>query len=642
MNAPTSSRGLVRFGAYAVDLRSGELHKEGVKLKLQEQPFRLLALLLEHPGEVVTREELRQRLWPEDTFVSFDDGLNTAIKKLRDALGDSAEKPRLIETLPKHGYRFILPVTMMGTETAREFSTQAADTASPVLPHTLLRSARSWSRSRTVLPLAIGAAALSLVAYLVRPHVRPQATPRSGKIMLAVLPFENLSGDPEQEFFSEGMTEEMIAQLGGLHPAELGVIARSSAMQYKHPNKSINEVGRELGVQYVLEGSVRKAGDRLRITAQLIQVVDQTHLWAQTYDRDVRDALAIQGDVARAIAEEIRLKLTPEQQQRLAAVRRPDSEAFDLYLNGRYFFHRGVDGMPRAVENFQRAIAKDPDYALAYSGLADAYTTQAFWAWESPKQALEQAKGAAEKALALNTSLAEAHASLANVKLYSWDFRGAEEEFRRALQLNPSYANAHHWYSHCLVALGRMDESLTETNRALIFDPLDLSIQTHLGWHHYYAREYDQVIAPIRKALEVDASPRSRVAPHAILGAMYEQKRMYDEAIANFRDAVGQSGGIPVYIAQLAHAQAASGNRTEALRLLEELKRLPKHKYVPPEEIAAVYVALGQKETAFEWLEQAYQIRSASLINLKVDPRFDALRSDPRFSDLARRIGLPQ
>ena len=640
MNAPTSSRRLVCFGAFAVDLRSGELHKEGVKIKLQEQPFRLLALLLEHPGEVLTRDELRNRLWPEDTFGAFDDGLNTAIKKLRDALGDSAEKPRLIETLPKHGYRFILPVTTMGTGPAREFSTQATNAASPVLPHTLLRSARSWSRSRIVLPLIIAAAALSLVAYLVRPRVRPQATTRSGKIMLAVLPFENLSGDPEQEFFSDGMTEEMITNLGGLQPERLGVIARTSAMRYKRAGSSLPQVGQDLGVQYVLEGSVRRSGDRVRITAQLVQVSDQTHLWAQTYDRNLRDVFAIQTEVARAIADEISLKLPPEK-RRLNEASTVNPEAFQLYLYGRYFFHRGSDGMPRAVENFQRAIAKDPGYALAYSGLADAYTTQALWGWESPKLALEQAKVAAEKALALNSSLAEAHASSANVKLYSWDFRGAEEEFRRALELNPSYANAHHWYSHCLVALGRMDESLTETNRALIFDPLDLSIQTHLGWHHYYAREYDQVVSPIRKALEGDVSPRGRVAPHAILGAMYEQKGMYDEAIANFRDAVGQSGGIPVYIAQLAHAQAASGNRTEALRLLEELKR-PRQKYVPPEEIAAVYVALGQKESAFEWLEQAYQIRSASLINLKVDPRFDSLRSDQRFSNLVRRIGLPE
>jgi TolB-like protein/DNA-binding winged helix-turn-helix (wHTH) protein len=642
MNAPTQSRGLVRFGAYAVDLRSGELHKEGVKIKLQEQPFRLLALLLEHPGEVVTRDELRQRLWPEDTFGAFDDGLNTAIKKLRDALGDSAEKPRLIETLPKHGYRFLLPVTAISLEPSSEFSTQAPDAAGQVLRHPLWRKAKSWSRNRTVLLFASGAVALLLVVYLVRPHVRPQATAAGGKIMLAVLPFENLDGDPEQDFFSDGMTEEMITQLGGLQPAKLGVIARSSAMQYKRAKKSINDVGHELGVQYVLEGSVRKAGDRLRITAQLIQVVDQTHLWAQTYDRDVRDVLAIQGDVARAVADEIRLKLTPEQQQRLAAVRRADSEAFELYLNGRYFFHRGADGMPRAVENFQRAIAKDPDYALAYSGLSDSYTVQVFWGSVAPKPALERAKAAAQKALALNSSLAEAHASLANVNLYSWDFRGSEQEFRRALELNPSYANAHHWFSHYLVALGRMDESLAETNRALIFDPLDLSIQTHLGWHHYFAREYDQAIAPIHKALEGDTSPRSRTVPHAILGAVYEQKGMYDEAIANFRDAVGQSGGFPVYVAQFAHAQAASGNRAEALRIVEELKRLPKDKYVPPEEIAAVYAALQQKETAFEWLEQAYQVRSASLINLKVDPRFDSLRSDQRFSNLVRRVGLPE
>src|SRR6266568_2334991 len=317
MNAPTQPRGLVRFGDFAVDLRSGELHKEGVKIKLQEQPFRLMTVLLEHIGEVVTRDELRQRLWPEDTFGAFDDGLNTAIKKLRDALGDSAEKPRIIETLPKHGYRFILPVTTIAPEPSSESSTQAPDTAGRFLRHPVWRKAKSWSRSRTVLLFASGTAALLLVAYLVRPHVRPQATPASGKVMLAVLPFENLGGDPEQEFFSDGMTEEMITNLGGLYPERLGVIARSSAMQYKHGKKSINEVGRELGVQYVLEGGVRQAGDRLRITAQLIQVVDQTHMWAQTYDFNVRDVLAIQGDVARAIADEIRLKLTTEQQRRL-------------------------------------------------------------------------------------------------------------------------------------------------------------------------------------------------------------------------------------------------------------------------------------------------------------------------------------
>jgi TolB-like protein/DNA-binding winged helix-turn-helix (wHTH) protein/Tfp pilus assembly protein PilF len=641
MNPPTQPRGLVRFGTFAIDLRSGELHREGVKIKLQEQPFRLLVVLLEHPGEVVTRDELRNRLWPEDTFGAFDDGLNTAIKKLRDALGDSADKPRLIETLPKHGYRFMLPISTIAAEPSSGFPTQAPDAASHVLRHLVWRKAKSWNESRTVLLFATGTAALLFVAYLVRPHVRPQATPGSGKIMLAVLPFENLGGDPEQEFFSDGMTEEMITDLGGLQPGRLGVIARTSAMRFKHGSSSLRQVGQDLGVQYILEGSVRRSGDRVRITAQLVQVNDQTHLWAQTYDRSLQDVFAIQTEVARAIADEINLKLRPEQ-QRLNEASTVNPEAFDFYLNGRYFSHRGADGIPRAVENFQRAIAKDPDYALAYSGLADAYTVQALWGWESPEQALERAKAAAEKALALNSSLAEAHASLANVKLYSWDFRGAEQEFRRALELNPSYANAHHWFSHCLVALGRMDESLAETNRALIFDPLDLSIQTHLGWHHYFAREYDQAIAPIQKALKGDTSPRSRTGPHAILGAVYEQKGMYDEAIANFRDAVAQSGGIPVYVAQLAHTQAASGNRSEALRLLEELKRLPKDKYVPPEEIAAVYVALGQKETAFEWLEQAYQVRSASLVNLKVDPRFDSLRSDQRFSDLVQRIGLPE
>jgi TolB-like protein/DNA-binding winged helix-turn-helix (wHTH) protein len=636
---PDQSRRAIHFGAFQIDFSSGELRKHGIKLKLQEQPFQILVMMLERPGEVVTREELRSRLWSADTFVDFDVGLNNAILRLRNVLGDSAEKPRFIETLPRRGYRFIFPVNNAAPEPPSEFSTQTSEATSQILHNPLLSSVRSWRRSRTVLPLAIVAVALLLVAYLVRPHVRPQSTATSGKIMLAVLPFENLAGDPEQEFFSDGMTEEMITQLGGLQPAELGVIARSSAMQYKHGKKSINDVGRELGVQYVLEGSVRKAGDRLRITAQLIQVVDQTHLWAQTYDRDVRDVLAIQGDVARAIAEQIRLRLTPEQQHRLAAVRRTDSEAFELYLNGRYYFNQ--PGLPRAIEYFQRAIEKDPEYAQAYSGLSDSYTVQVFWGSVAPRPALEKAKAAAQKALALNNSLAEAYASLADCELLSWDFPGAEHNFKRALELNPSYVNAHHWYSHYLVAMGRMDESLAETQRGILFDPLELSIQVHLGWHYYYARNYDQAIASIEQVLKGGPN-RARPLPHSILGASYEQKGMYDEAILNFRDAIGQSGGFTVYVAQLAHAQAASGNRAEALRIVDELKRLPKDKYVPPEEIAAVYAALQQKETAFEWLEQAYQVRSASLINLKVDPRFDSLRSDQRFSSLVRRVALPE
>jgi len=626
MKASAAIRRSVRFGPFEVDLCSGELRKEGVKIKLQEQPLRLLALLLECPGQVVSRDELRQKLWPADTFVGFDDGLNTAVKKLRDALGDSSEKPLFIETLPKRGYRFISTVTSLNPSPSSE--------GSPAGPTRLKR----WSRSRIVL-LPIGVVTVLLAAYLVHRPVRSELGLSSGRIMLAVLPFENLSGDPQQEFFIDGLTEEMITELGGLEPAKLGVIARTSAMQYKHGNKAIDQIGRDLGVQYVVEGGVQKAGDRVRISAQLIQVVDQTHLWAQMYDRNISDILAIQADVARAIAEQIKLKVSPERLRELARPSSVDGDAFELYLNGRYTFNQ--PNLGQAVDYFQRAIQKDPDYALAYSGLADSYTQQASWGMEAPVQVLEKARPLAEKALALNGSLAEAHTSLAYIRLFSWDFAGAEQEFKRALDLDPSYANAHHWYSHLLVAQGRMDESLAETRRGLLFDPLDPSLQVHEGWHNYYARHYDRAIASVDKSL-ANVRRSVRPLPHSILGLVYEQERQYDTAIAEFGEAIRDSGRLPVYIAQLAHAQAVSGNTAEALRIVEELNRLPKQKYVPPEEIAAIYVALGENETAFRWLQTAYDTHSASLINLNVDPRFDTLRADPRFSELVRRIGLPQ
>jgi TolB-like protein len=347
MHPKTETVAIQRFGAFELDLRSGELRKKGVRIRLQEQPFEVLTVLLQRPGEVVTREELRSAIWPADTFVDFDNSLNTAINKLREALGDSADSPRFIETLPRRGYRFIAPVNGVKPVSA---SKQLA----------------------------------------------------TGKIMLAVLPFDNLSGDREQEYFSDGLTEEMINQLGRLHPERLGVIARTSAMKYKHANKGIDQIGSELGVDYVLEGGVRRAGEHLRITAQLIQVTDQTHLWAESYERDLRDALALQSEVALAIASEINVKLTPQQRTRLANTRPLIPAAYEAYLKGRFYWNkRTADGVKKGIEHFEKAIEKDPSCPLAYVGLADSYGTLGFYAYAAPRDAYVSSYSIGEVCLAL-------------------------------------------------------------------------------------------------------------------------------------------------------------------------------------------------------------------------------------------------
>ena len=582
MKESTRSPRVVRFGVFEVDLRTGELRRSGLKIRLQDQPFQILAMLLERPGEVVTREELGQRLWPADTFVDFDRGLNTSIKRLREALGDSADNPRFIETLPRRGYRFIAAVE--------------------------------------------GAS-------------RPKLL--SGKILLIVLPFENLSGDPTQEYFSDGMTEEMITELARLNPEALGVIARTSAMQYKSTNKGIDQIGHELGVDYILEGSVRRAGNRVRISAQLIQASDQTHLWADSYDRDLEDILTLQGEVARAIAGEIRIKVTPREQTRLASPRPVNRESHEAYLKGRYYWNKFTEeGLRKGLEYFQQAIAIDPGYALAYAGLADSYTILGSgYGYLPPNEAYPRAKVAAKKALEIDDTLPEAYTSLGAAKLfYDWDWRGAEQVLKRAIELNPSYCTAYELYGFFLQAMGRLNEALREVRRALELDPLSLISNTDVGLGFLLARQYDQAIEQCQKSLEMD--PNFIVA-HEYLGRAYLEKSMFEESIAEFQKAITLSGGKTRFKAFLGNAYAASQRRGEALKLLHELQEFPTQRYVSSYDIATIYIGLGEKERAFEWLGKAYEERSCFLLWLKVDPIFDTLRSDPRFQDLLRRMNIP-
>ncbi len=499
----------------------------------------------------------------------------------------------------------------------------------------------AWARPRRLGRLALAgvlAALLVVVGYYARQRFWPSGKP-SGRIMLAVLPFENMSGDPSQEYFSDGLTEEMIAQLGRLYPQRLGVIARTSTTRYKKTSKGIDQIGHELGVGYVLEGSVRRAGDRVRITAQLIQVSDQTHLWAENYERDARDLLALQSDVAARIGNSLAVELLPSERARLANVPTINPEAHEAYLKGLSFVREGKAGAKKSLEYFEQAIQLDPSYAAPYSGQARAYHVLAFMGDIAPAEAYPKAKAAAIKALKLDDTSAEAHAMLAlALTTYDWNWADAEREFRRALELNPSHAGIHDSYSHYLMAMGREEESLAEVRRAVELDPASAVLAACLGWHSLYSDIYGQAVEQSLKALQID--PNNYLARFNV-GQSYEHQQKYDEAIAAFQNAVEVSGGRTHALAGLAYAYGVAGKRRQAEKILADLKERAKKSYVSAYEIAAIHTALGDKEQAFAWLDKAYQERSSWLIHLRWEPRFQPLRSDPRFQELLRRIGLP-
>jgi TolB-like protein/DNA-binding winged helix-turn-helix (wHTH) protein/Tfp pilus assembly protein PilF len=632
-------RRILGFGPFEVDLTSGELRREGFKVKLQDQPRRLLVLLLESAGEVVTREELRSKLWPADTFVDFDHSLNTAVRKLREALGDSAEAPRYVETLARRGYRFAVPVREREAPASPALSAEA-ELPSPA-PPTHAATRRPSFPSRVILIAgALGAAAL--LAYWMGPRPGPR-TQAGRKLTLAVLPFDNLSGEADQEYLSDGLTEEMTTQLARLAPDRLRVTARSSTWKFKRADRDIPRIRQELGADYVLEGSLRRAGERVRVTAQLVQAVDQTHIWAETYDREMRDVLVLESEVARAVARAIAMKLAPEAEARLARARPVRPESYQDYLRGRYFFNRKTEAALRqALGYFQRAVAADPGNAAAYSGLADCYLSlgaSSVVGGLPPRQAMPEAKAAALKALEIDGTLAEAHASLAFVHLlYDWDFVASEKEFKRALDLDPDYTAAHHWYSHCLLPLGRTEESLAESRRALELEPLSLVVNTHLGWHYFYARQYDKAIEQYRRTLELDpAFPQTqRYAAWALL-----QKGRHEEAIADLRAASSALGPDPEVEAELGHALAVAGRRAEARAVLEGLRQLSSSRYVSPYSVALVHAGLADRDQALAWLDKAYDDRSDYMVYLGLEPMLDSLRSAPRFDALVRRVGLP-
>ncbi|MFQ5694366.1 MAG: protein kinase [Terriglobia bacterium] len=455
---------------------------------------------------------------------------------------------------------------------------------------------------------------------------------------LAVLPLENLMGDSEQDYFVDGMAEALIADLAQI--GSLKVISRTSAMRYKESDKSLPEIAQELGVDGLIEGSVLRAGDQVRITVQLIHGATDEHLWAESYERDLRDVLALQGEVAQAIAEEIKIAVTPEEEARLASARPVNPEAHEAYLKGRYFWNkRTEEALKTSLEYFARAIEKDSDYAAAYAGLADSYLHLAHYSGLPPQEAMAKAEAATLKALDIDLKLAEAHASLGHLRMHEWNWSVSEKELKRAVELNPNYAIVHYWYAALLSQMGRHPEAVAESDRAVELDPLSLMINTTAGAARYWARRYDPAIEQFQRTLALDPN---FVPARQDLGLAYAQKGLYDEAVAELKEARNLPGAGARGAALLAYAYAVGGETRQAVEILDELKEVSKQGRLPSYEIAAVHAALGQKEQAFAWLEKAYGERDSWLVFVKVEPMFDPLRGDPRFQALLRRMNFPE
>ena len=587
MSAPD---GRVRFGAFEADFHAGELRKSGLKVKLHTQPLAVLELLLERPGEVVTREELRQRLWGADTFVDFEQGLNKAINKLREALGDQADNPRYIETMPRRGYRFVSPVT-------KQQSTLA-----------LVPKPEQKTRNTTI-PIAIAAGVAVLIALAVywTAGRKLPASSSPGRVMLAVLPFQNLSGDSGEEYFADGLTEEMISQVGQLQPSRLGVIARTSAMRYKKTSQTIAQIGRELGVGYVLEGSVRHSGQKVRITAQLIQTSDQTHLWAESYETNLTDILTVQREIAERITDSLRLELLPGRASESTNARF-DPEAYRKYLLGLEEFRNGTrQGESKAIEDLREAIAADPHNARLYAALASVYAASHTFL-KSPAEVMPQAKEAAQKALELDPNIAGAHATLGYVSLFfDWDWTRAETEYHRALDLNPSLPDAQLGYASYLATLGHFDEAISRIRQAYAVDPLATESRSDALWIYYFSGRMPEAVDQAQKVIEME--PQAGL-PYALLALAYADSGQKSKALSAAANAVRLSEGIPSVVATAASAVARAGDRARAQQLLTHALDLAKSEYVCRFIIAGVYADLGDKQHAIDSLDLAFRQRS--------------------------------
>jgi len=573
-------RQLVRFGEFEIDSDACELRKSGTTVKLQPQPLKVLLLLAQRSGDVLTRTELESAIWGNNVHVDFKGSLNFCIKQIRVALQDDAGNPRYVATLPRKGYRFVAKVE------------------------------RQQYRNRS-----------------------------DDRIMLAVLPFGDLTGLEDQEYFTDGMTEELIAQLSRLHPKRLGIIAFTSARQYRNTSKSIEQIGSELGVSYILEGSVRREKNRVRIAAQLVEVSNQCHVWAEAYNRTLDDVITIQIDVAQRVAQSLMLELLPDHRAEMVRASTGDPAAYEAYLKGRFYWNKRTrDGFLKALKYFQTVIKLAPDYAPGYVGIADVYKLAALYGGLPPKEAFDQSRAAITKALELDSRLASAHTSLAYGKvLYEWDFAGAEKSFKHALELDPNHVTGHYWYALLLAAMKRFDEAMEHIELATELDPLSLVVRCNKAQVLYFARRYDEAASQLINAIEMDGEfPLARY----LLGLVYLRTGEFAAAADHFQNARRATNGHPAATAGLAVATAKLGNKTEGKKILQELESLASKTEGIRYYVAVAWLGFGDQDRALRSLEKACDERSVSVPNIDVDPALDSLRKLPGFRKLLQRVGL--
>jgi len=630
---------LYEFGPFILDAAERLLLRHGKTVPLTPKAFESLRLLVENSGRIVEKEKLMEQVWP-GTFVE-EGNLSVTIFMLRKALGEGRGEQKYIETVPKRGYRFIMPVRKVPCDEQRGDQSRSHavavdqedfhDTDSTAPPSG--DSAPKFLRGGATLPKA--ARALKEPSSTLSASRRVRAKHIDS---LAVLPLINGSNDPNAEYLSDGITESIINSLSQL--PQLRVMSRSTVFRYKGREVDPQEVGRDMSVRAVLIGRVLQLGDRLIIRTELVDVADGWQLWGEQYNRNPADILAVQEEISQEISAKLRLKLSGEQKQRLTKRHTGSAEAYQTYLKGRYYWNKRThEGIRKGIEYFTEAIKLDPNYALAYAGIADSYALLGAIEYSAlpPHEAMQKAREAALRALAIDDTLAEAHASLAYVRIYDWNWTEAEKEYRRSIELNPNYATAHHWYGHFLTAMGRQTEAIVELMRARELDPLSLPINAGMGWHYYLTRQYDLAIAEYRKTLEME--PNFYMA-RFLLGMAYEQVAHYEDAIGQYQKAIALTGGGPVMIAGTAHAHAMLGRTDEARRLLAELQESSQQHYVSPYYIAFIHTGLGDKEQAFAWLRRACDTQSEGLTWLAVDPFLDSLRTDPQFTEIMGRVGL--
>jgi TolB-like protein/DNA-binding winged helix-turn-helix (wHTH) protein len=630
----------VNFDAYELRLSTREFLKHGLRIKLPPQAFQVLQMLVERPGQLISREEFHRALWPADTFVDFDQGLNTAVKKIRDVLNDSAETPRYIETLPRLGYRFVGEVNGRDNTDAlrpvdgNHASEEVSRNPLPVAPPARRQNLRLRIASLAVVILVL----LGSGIYLLSPHA--PAT-NSGIHSIAVLPLENLSGNSDLEYLADGMTDELITHLAKLGSPK--VISRTSVMRYKRALQPLPEIARALKVDAVVEGSIALSGNKVRVTVQLIRASDDQHLWAEEYDSEVGDMLALQRQIAGSIAQEVRAKLGPEQQTYFAAKVSRDPVLNEAYLRGLYFWEKRTEpDLRRAIENFNAAIARDPGFAPAYAGVANSYNLLWYQGFMRADEAVPRARAAIEKALALDPLSAEAHLARAYLFLHQdWNWTAGDAELRRTLELSPGYSLAHQWNAYYLRAAGRPEEAVAESELARELDPLSV-MKTFLAAAALEGQGDDAAaLRLIRRAMELDPS---NSAPRYKLSELLQRQGLADEAVAEWRTGLKLDGDLEVisrFDSTLHRADLTAAKRAVARMLVERRLEQAKHEYVFPRVFVDLYLQAGDDENCLRWLRKAFDEHSSFLVEIAHDPKYEPLHSDPRFQEMLGRLHAP-